>query len=127
MTAETVRMVAGVLAQRLGVDASELEASIAHDPMRMVALSLMQDAAVPPRMDPASLVREVAAMVGACAACLGEQPGCEECRGTGKPGWHEPDAAALVRWITPSLQRVGLCIGRPRKIEDATHGGGYIR
>jgi hypothetical protein len=48
---------------------------------------------------------ELAAALGACALCWGEARDCEECRGRGRPGWHEPEAALFERWVTPALTR----------------------
>jgi hypothetical protein len=108
MTAETTRMIAGLLAPRLGVEPAQLEEMLADNP------------------DPAAIVRFVAALVGGCDVCLGEHPTCPECGGKGTPGFHPPDAAALVAWISPALRRLGLCIGRPRRdLAGHHHGGGY--
>jgi hypothetical protein len=113
MTAETTRMIAGMLAPRLGVEPAQLEEILS---------SARQEEAV----DPAAAVRFVATLVGACPSCLGEHDTCRECGGKGGPGSHRPEAAALVAWISPALHRLGLCIGRPRR-EPAEHhhGGGY--
>ena len=103
MNAENTRTIAGILAQRLGVEPDVIE-----------ALSLLQR----PNQetcDPAETVRFVAKLVGACPICLGEDTMCLECGGKGGPGWRDPDAAALVAWLAPTLRRLGLCIGRPRR------------
>jgi hypothetical protein len=38
----------------------------------------------------AATVRFVAALVGGCPICLGENHGCAECAGRGKPGSRQP-------------------------------------
>jgi hypothetical protein len=108
MTAETLKMLAGVLAPRLGVEPAQLEDMLAD------------------HADPSAIVRFVATLVGGCPDCLGEHATCRECGGKGTPGFHQPNAAALVAWISPALGRLGLCIGRPRRDPAGHHnGGGY--
>jgi hypothetical protein len=114
MNAENTRTIAGILAQRLGVEPDVIEGTLAEKPLAAVALSLLQR----PNQetcDPAETVRFVAKLVGACPICLGEDTMCLECGGKGGPGWCDPDAAALVAWLAPTLRRLGLCIGRPRR------------
>jgi hypothetical protein len=126
MTAETTRTIAGILAQRLGVEPNVIEGSLADKPLAAaVALSLLERPQ-PVTCDPAETVRFVATLVGACPICLGEDRVCHECGGRGRPGSRGPDAAALVAWIAPALRRLGLCVGRPRR-GPAGHNqeGGY--
>jgi hypothetical protein len=126
MTAETTQTIASILAQRLGVEPNVIESTLGNDPLAaMVALSL-SERPQPATCDPAETVRFVAALVGACPICLGEDRVCLECRGKGGPGSRNPDAAALVAWIMPTLRGLGLCVGRPRA-ESAKHNhkGGY--
>jgi hypothetical protein len=127
MTAETARMIAGVLAPRLGVEPGQLEGTLVDNPLAAaVALSMMGPDRQEEPCDPGATVRFVAALVGACELCLGEHTACRECGGKGGPGTRPPDAAALVAWIARPLQRLGLCVGRPRRETlGHNHGGGY--
>jgi len=115
MTPETTQTIAGIVAQRLGLEPHVIEAALAEKPLAAaVALSLLER----PRQetcDPAETMRFVATLVGACPMCLGEHMLCYECGGKGSPGSRDLDAAALVAWITPALRRLGLCVGRPRR------------
>jgi hypothetical protein len=114
MTAETAQTIASILAQRLGVEPHMIEGSLSDKPLAaMLALSLLERQRAG-GCDPAETVRFVATLVGACPRCLGEDRVCQECNGREGPGSRSPDAAALVAWITPTLHRLGLCIGRPR-------------
>jgi hypothetical protein len=126
MTAETTRTIAGILAQRLGVEANLIEGTVADQPLAAaMALSLLSQPR-PSTCDPAETVRFVATLVGACPICLGEDRACHDCGGKGTPGSRQPDAAALVGWIGPPLRRLGLCIGRPRRVlAGHNHQGGY--
>jgi len=126
MTTETAQLVAGVLARRLGIQAEELQATLTDNPLgAAVALSMLDPARQAPQSDPASIIRLVASMVGACPACLGEEEICGECHGVGKPGTRAADAEALIRWIALPLHQAGLCVGRPRRTPAANdHQGG---
>jgi hypothetical protein len=120
MTAPAAKRVAEVLAQQLGLEAGDVESTIAADPITAAfALSLM---AQPPSEDrgAAATVRFVASLVGACPLCLGEDDGCPECGGRGTPGCREPAGEALIVWIARPLRRMGLCVGRLRE-RAATH------
>lgn len=124
MTAATTQTIASILAQRLGVEPNVIEGSLTDKPLAaMVALSLLEQQR-PGSCDSAVTVRFVAALVGACPVCLGEDKVCRECGGRDGPGSRNPDAAALVAWITPTLHRLGLCVGRPRvKSASDNHKG----
>jgi hypothetical protein len=113
MTADATRMIAGMLAPRLGVEPAQLE-------------EILSSARQEETMDPAAVLHFVATLLGACPICLGEHDACRECGGKGGPGSRPPEAAALVAWISPALRRLGLCVGRPRREPAAHHhGGGY--
>ncbi len=47
----------------------------------------------------------LAAALGACYLCFGEDPACPECHGNGEPGSLIPDAAAFRQYIVPALRR----------------------
>jgi len=98
MNAESTRTIAGILAQRLGVEPDVIEGTLAEKPLAAaVALSLLQR----PNQetcDPAETVRFVAKLVGACPICLGEDTMCLECGGKGGPGWRDHRQPHPYRW-----------------------------
>jgi hypothetical protein len=47
----------------------------------------------------------LAAALGACYLCFGEDPLCPECSGNGEPGSLKPDAAAFRQYVVPALRR----------------------
>ena len=124
LKAPVAHRVAEVLAQRLGLETSEVESSIAADPFTAAfALSLMGQPPAPERGS-AATVRFVATLVGACPICLGEDDACAECGGRGKPGCREPAGEALIVWIARPLRRMGLCVGRLDNSGATLHDGG---
>jgi len=129
MTTETARLVANVLARRLGIEAEELHATLTDNPLgAALALSMLEPARQAHETDPAAVVRFVAAMVGACPVCLGEEESCGDCHGVGKPGTRASNPEALIRWVALPLHQAGLCVGRPRSTPEANnHLGGYVR
>jgi hypothetical protein len=53
----------------------------------------------------------LAAAVGACPACLGDDPGCAHCHGAGAPGWRLPELEQFTRFVVPAVRRVNEAIG----------------
>jgi hypothetical protein len=53
----------------------------------------------------AALVARIAAILGACPLCCGEDATCLSCRGSGKPGSTAP-LATLRDWIQPALDKL---------------------
>jgi len=106
------RTIMSLLAQQLGVEPDQIERTLTGDPI--AAVMALLDKAPQETRDPATRVRFVATLVGACPICLGEDVVCRQCGGKGGPGWREPDTA-VVAWIAPALRRLGLCVGRPRR------------
>ncbi len=51
------------------------------------------------------LLDDLAAALGACAACWGADEGCRACRGHGVPGWRIPDEAMFDAIVAPALRR----------------------
>jgi hypothetical protein len=49
---------------------------------------------------------DLAAALGACYRCWGEDFGCEICGGTGGPGSSMPDAELLARLVAPAARRL---------------------
>jgi hypothetical protein len=48
----------------------------------------------------------LAAALGACYLCWGEDPHCEHCGGAGHSGWCEPDAEQFAAFVAPALERL---------------------
>lgn len=55
----------------------------------------------------------LAAALGACYLCWGEDDRCEQCRGAGHPGWALPDAELYERFVVPANHRFDREFGRP--------------
>jgi hypothetical protein len=63
----------------------------------------------------AARVAALAAAIGACRVCFGEDAMCERCLGHGVSGWRRPEPLAFRRYILPAYQRA-------RAIERARAG-----
>lgn len=48
----------------------------------------------------------LAAALGACYLCFGDDPVCPECGGNGVPGSLQPEAAAFRQYVTPAIRRI---------------------
>ena len=48
---------------------------------------------------------ELAAGLGACVVCWGDDDGCQTCQGRGRPGWRMPDAKIYRALIAPAVRR----------------------
>lgn len=46
----------------------------------------------------------LAAALGACYLCWGEDPACSHCRGHGHPGHTKPDKELFIEWIAPAVR-----------------------
>lgn len=46
----------------------------------------------------------LAAALGACPACWGEDPTCRWCRGRGAPGALAPDPEEFTTWVVPAVR-----------------------
>lgn len=115
MTTGAMRIVAELVAKRLGGEATELEAALGDDPIAAaIALSMAGQDRSGARGDPAGVVRYVASIVGGCPICLGVDNTCGECEGKGAPGSRSPDREALLEWLDRPLRRLGLCVGKLR-------------
>lgn len=51
------------------------------------------------------LLDDLAAALGACAACWGADESCRACRGRGSPGWRIPDHALFDEIVAPAVKR----------------------
>jgi hypothetical protein len=102
-------MLAEVLAQRLGLQGDDAAQSAPANPIKAaLALSLMQQFQSQSHDAGPVVVRRVAAIVGACPRCLGDDPACARCEGQGQPGYRAPHREALLEWIAAPLHRLGL-------------------
>jgi hypothetical protein len=78
-----------------GIEASDVRQLMAHTEaleMEVEAMRVRNDA--------------LAAALGACHMCFGEDRGCEVCRGAGLPAWRPPEPNAFRRFVMPALRRV---------------------
>ncbi|MBI4902281.1 MAG: hypothetical protein HY820_01515 [Acidobacteria bacterium] len=48
----------------------------------------------------------LAAALGACYLCWGDDPACDSCRGEGAPGWGDPDPDLFAEMIVPALKKI---------------------
>jgi hypothetical protein len=118
-----------MLRGRLGGDSSlhlqeALQAQINQrppgDPLRDLLSQMLaqsQPAAQKPKADPQTLLRAardalnrmqerqmvLAAALGACPECWGEEADCPHCNGLGRPGWGRPDPVAFGNWVAPAI------------------------
>lgn len=126
MTAEVEKMFADAIAQRLGLNGADTGSAPTGNALKtMLALSLMQHVQGGRQEPHAAMVRRVAAIVGACPRCLGDDPACEQCGGEGQPGCCVPDRAMLLEWIARPLDRLGLrvSVSRSKKKSDRQPAG----
>ncbi|HEV2817118.1 MAG TPA: hypothetical protein VGW40_07860 [Allosphingosinicella sp.] len=54
----------------------------------------------------------LAAAIGACPACFGDDLLCETCEGAGTPGSRLPQAAEFHTYVRPAVDRVGAALRR---------------
>jgi hypothetical protein len=66
-------------------------------------------------------LRRVAAMLGACPTCCGEESSCPACHGHGGPGRFPSIASAeeLGDWLSPALDRMGMHIMHRVILDDS--------
>jgi hypothetical protein len=57
--------------------------------------------------------RRLADALGACDSCWGEDSGCPECQGCGRPGRSLPDERLFAEIVMPAVRLVRLCDLRP--------------
>ncbi|MBV9929451.1 MAG: hypothetical protein JO013_00690 [Alphaproteobacteria bacterium] len=86
---------------------AEKVARLAEVSERMLA----ENAALQERME------ALAAALGACPECLGEDPLCATCDGAGSPGSRLPEAEAFHLYVRPAVERVRAALSRaaPRR------------
>ena len=125
MTEQVERMFAEVLAQRLGLDGAEtLPGGDGGQLKTALALSLMQQFRSTPDAEASMTIRRVAAIVGACPRCLGDDLACSHCQGRGQPGSRTPDRTALLEWLAAPLQRLDLRISSRKSSTRRTQPSG---
>lgn len=56
----------------------------------------------------------LAAALGACHLCFGEDAWCPHCGGRGKPGSRRPEPCAFTCYVRPVLQRMQRATAAPR-------------
>lgn len=64
------------------------------------------------REDALRRLENLAAALGACPLCLGEDPLCPTCHGAGEPGARAPDPVAFRRYVVPALDRARALMRR---------------
>jgi len=67
------------------------------------------------------IIDQFSAAVGACTECFGDDPGCPECRGAGKPGWKVPVGKDFEWMIKPAAERYELAQRRRLPKPDSDH------
>ena len=58
----------------------------------------------------------LAAALGACYLCWGEDSDCEICAGAGRPGYQAPDREMFKQWVAPALHRLRASASAPPRI-----------
>lgn len=64
------------------------------------------------REDVRRRLEELAAALGACPLCFGEDLLCPTCHGAGEPGARAPDPVAFRRFVVPALDRARAVMRR---------------
>jgi hypothetical protein len=57
-------------------------------------------------------LEDLAAALGACPACFGDDLLCDTCHGAGRPGARAPEAAEFARYVIPAVERVRSAVRR---------------
>lgn len=117
----TVRMLAEMWSRR--AEAGETTEEEASEPPRPAVEELdLDDLGLPGPLDGPALRRRLgqlelelerlqeindtlAAALGACPVCWGDDPDCRVCHGRGGPGSRRPNRALFERLVTPALPR----------------------
>ncbi len=68
-------------------------------------------------------VETLAAALGACPACWGEDQACSQCRGRGAPGAYPPDRQTFADFVLPVLRRKAKRARTHRRTADAQQPG----
>jgi len=54
-------------------------------------------------------IRRLADALGACGSCCGEDSGCRDCQGLGRPGRTPPDERLFAEMVMPAVRIMRLC------------------
>ncbi|MGL4964881.1 MAG: hypothetical protein ACRC67_26890 [Inquilinus sp.] len=57
-------------------------------------------------------LEDLAAALGACPVCFGDDLLCDTCHGAGRPGARAPGAAEFARYVMPAVERVRSAVRR---------------
>jgi hypothetical protein len=72
---------------------------------------------------------ELAAALGACPRCWGENAECSSCHGSGIPGSMLPDKQCLTYYVAPALRRVRTAVAakrtKPCPIQSGLNQSGF--
>lgn len=118
----TVRMLAEMWMRRQEEPETE-EVAAEEEPHPLVEPLDVDDLGLPGQLDVRALRHRVgrleleierleeindtlAAALGACAVCWGDDPDCETCRGRGGPGSLSPDRGLFERLVLPAARRL---------------------
>ncbi len=66
----------------------------------------------------------LAAALGACHLCWGEDLTCSRCHGRGHPGALRPEGAAFAEWVLPAVRRAAAA-RRPAQPPDSPMEGAH--
>jgi hypothetical protein len=61
----------------------------------------------------------IAAALGACPRCMGENPGCRTCDGDGVPGALRPELQSFQRFVVPAVRRYRTAPSRTTQVQHA--------
>lgn len=61
----------------------------------------------------------IAAALGACPRCMGENPSCRTCDGDGVPGALRPELQSFQRYVVPAVRRYRAAPARTSQIQHA--------
>lgn len=57
-------------------------------------------------------LEDLAAAMGACPTCFGDDLLCDTCHGAGRPGARAPEASEFARYVMPAVERVRAAVRR---------------
>ncbi|PAU61532.1 hypothetical protein [Pseudomonas indica] len=110
-----IRLMAQFMSQDSGApepedEATEVEAEIVRDTLPPPSDSLRLRRRIRHLTEELHAAQSIgdtlAAALGACYLCWGEDDDCELCGGHGQPGWCEPDAELFAGYVAPAVARL---------------------
>lgn len=66
---------------------------------------------------------DLAAALGTCPDCWGENRGCKTCRGEGSPGYFTVDEEAFTEYVMPVLEKLGLLKNNSNLVSQTDNTG----